>query len=388
MNNEVRALFPGTRDQVYLNVSARGLVPEPVREAVTEYLDSCVLGTSDKDLLRMRVDETRAAMAALIGAEPDEVAITKNVSEGLNLFAASLPWREGDNVVLCPELEHPNNIYLWYNLERLRGIEVRGIPAESGRMPVAAMAEAMDERTRVVTFPSMSFAPGFITDAEALVAGARRVGALTLVDAAQSIGALQTDVRALGVDALTVATQKCLMSLYGFGFLFIRRAVAEQLIPVHVARYGIDLGGAHETAFAEGTLTYQPGARRFDLGNYNYLGATAAQAALTFISSLGMETIERHVCRLGAKLASGLLQLGLPVVGGEPGADLAHIVSVGESGGGRHYTADDPAMNELYGHLTEHRVRLSIRSGVLRFSVGVYNDDADIERVLELAQQV
>jgi cysteine desulfurase/selenocysteine lyase len=359
-----------------------------VREAVTEYLDSCVLGTSDKDLLRMRVDETRAAMAALIGAEPDEVAITKNVSEGLNLFAASLPWREGDNVVLCPELEHPNNIYLWYNLERLRGIEVRGIPAESGRMPVAAMAEAMDERTRVVTFPSMSFAPGFITDAEALVAGARRVGALTLVDAAQSIGALQTDVRALGVDALTVATQKCLMSLYGFGFLFIRRAVAEQLIPVHVARYGIDLGGAHETAFAEGTLTYQPGARRFDLGNYNYLGATAAQAALTFISSLGMETIERHVCRLGAKLASGLLQLGLPVVGGEPGADLAHIVSVGESGGGRHYTADDPAMNELYGHLTEHRVRLSIRSGVLRLSVGVYNDDADIERVLELAQQV
>jgi cysteine desulfurase/selenocysteine lyase len=388
VNNEVRALFPGTRDQVYLNVSARGLVPEPVREAVTEYLDSCVLGTSDKDLLRMRVDETRAAMAALIGAEPDEVAITKNVSEGLNLFAASLPWREGDNVVLCPELEHPNNIYLWYNLERLRGIEVRGIPAESGRMPVAAMAEAMDERTRVVTFPSMSFAPGFITDAEALVAGARRVGALTLVDAAQSIGALQTDVRALGVDALTVATQKCLMSLYGFGFLFIRRAVAEQLIPVHVARYGIDLGGAHETAFAEGTLTYQPGARRFDLGNYNYLGATAAQAALTFISSLGMETIERHVCRLGAKLASGLLQLGLPVVGGEPGADLAHIVSVGESGGGRHYTADDPAMNELYGHLTEHRVRLSIRSGVLRLSVGVYNDDADIERVLELAQQV
>jgi cysteine desulfurase/selenocysteine lyase len=208
VNQEVRALFPGTRDQVYLNVSARGLVPEPVREAVTEHLDSCVLGTSDKDLLRTRVEETRAAVAALIGAEADEVAITKNVSEGLNLFAASLPWRAGDNVVFCPELEHPNNIYLWYNLERLRGIEVRGIAPECGRMPVAAMIEAMDEQTRVVTFPSMSFAPGFITDAQALVAGAQGVGALTLVDAAQSIGALQTDVRALGVDALPVAKQK------------------------------------------------------------------------------------------------------------------------------------------------------------------------------------
>ena len=388
MNDDVRALFPGTHDQVYLDVSARGLVPEPVREAITEYVDACVLGTSDKDLLRTRVDETRAAMGALIGADADELAITKNVSEGLNLFAASLPWREGDNVVLCPELEHPNNIYLWYNLERLRGIEVRGIPPEGGRMPIAAMVEAMDERTRVVTWPSVSFAPGFITDAEALVAGAWDVGALTLVDAAQSIGALRTDVRALGVDALTVATQKCLLSLYGFGFLYVRREVAEQLIPIHVARYGIDLGGAHETAFAAGELTYQPGARRFDLGNYNYLGATAAQAALTFIAGIGMDVIEHHVRGLAERLARGLLELGLPVVGGEPGMDLAHIVSVGESGGGRHYTADDPAMNELYGHLTEHGVRLSIRSGVLRFSIGVYNDDADVRRVVELAREV
>lgn len=387
MNEELRALFPGTRHQVYLNVSAQGLVPEPVKEAVTEYLNECVLGTSDKDRLRLRVDETRTAMAALIGADPDEVGITKNVSEGLNLFAASLPWDSGDNVVLCPQLEHPNNIYLWYNLERLRGIEVRGISPEGGRMPVAGMVEAMDERTRVVTFPSVSFAPGFITDVHALVEGARSVGALTLVDAAQSIGALRTDVRALGVDALTVATQKCLLALYGFGFLYVRREVAEQLIPVHVARYGIDLGGAHETAFSEGDFSYQPGARRFDLGNYNYLGATAAQAAIAFITKIGMEEIERHIRGLGESLASGLLELGLPVVGGAPGSDLAHIVSVGKSGGGRHYTADDPAMNELHEHLTEHRVRLSIRSGVLRFSIGVYNDQADVDRVVEVARK-
>jgi len=388
VNREVRALFPGTHDQVYLDVSARGLVPEPVREAVSEYLDDAVLGKSDKDVLRTRVDETRAAMAALIGAESDELAITKNVSEGLNLFAASLPWREGDNVVLCPDLEHPNNIYLWYNLERLRGVEVRAVAPEHGRIPVPAMIEAMDERTRVVTFPSISFAPGFITDVKALVAGAKQMGALTLVDAAQSIGALQTDVRDLGVDALTVATQKCLLSLYGFGFLYVRREVAEQLVPIHVARYGIDLGAAHETAFAEGELTYQPGARRFDLGNYNYLGAIAAQTALALIGEIGMENIERHVRGLSERLASGLLSLGFPVVGGEPAADLAHIVSIGESGGGRHYTADDPALNELYRHLTENGVRLSIRTGVLRLSVGVYNDDGDIDRVLELARGV
>ena len=177
------------------------------------------------------------------------------------------------------------------------------------------------------------------------------------------------------------------MALYGFGFLYVRREVAEELVPVHVARYGIDLGGAHETAFAEGPLNYLPGARRFDLGNYNYLGATAAQAALALIADVGIADVERHVRGLAASLASGLLELGIPVVGGVPQSDLAHIVSVGESGGGRHYTADDPAMNELHSQLTRGGVVLSIRSGVLRFSIGVYNDQADIDQVIELARK-
>ena len=385
MNEEFRALFPGTRDQVYLNVSARGLVPEPVREAVADYLDDCVMGAGDKDRLRDQVDETRAAFARLIGAEPEEIAITKNVSEGLNLFAASLPWEAGDNVVVCPGLEHPNNIFLWYNLARLHGIEVRALVPEGGQMPIQAMADAMDERTRVVTFPTISFAPGFITDVRALVDAAKRVGALTLADAAQSIGALRTDVRALGVDALAVATQKCLLSLYGFGFLYIRREVAESLVPIHVARYGIDLGGAHETAYGDGDLEYQPGARRFDLGNYNYLGMTAVRRALALIDEVGIEAIESHVRRLAARLAEGLLELGLPVVGA-PGPALAHIVSVGTSGGGRHSTADDPAMNDLHRHLTEQKIRFSIRIGVLRFSIGPYNDDGDVERVIQSAR--
>lgn len=384
MNAEVRALFPGATEQVYLDVSARGLLPLPVRDAVRAYVEECVHGTGDKDRLRDEVDETRGAFARLIGAAPEEIAITKNVSEGLNLFAASLPWRAGDNVVLCPELEHPNNIYLWYNLERLHGVEVRALEPDGGRMPIEAMAGAMDERTRVVTFPTVSFAPGFVTDVAALVAASRRVGALTLADAAQSIGALRTDVRALGVDALAVATQKCLLSLYGFGFLYVRREVADGLTPIHVARYGVDLD-AHETAYAGGPIEYQPGARRFDLGNYNYLGMTAVRRALALIEELGPEAIEAHVRRLAARLAEGLVALGLPVVGGAPGPELAHIVSVGTIGGGRHYTADDPEINELHAHLVAGNVRHSLRAGTLRFSVAVYNDDEDIDRVLEIA---
>lgn len=386
MNQDLRTLFPGVGRRIYLDIASRGLVPQPVREAIDTYLDEAMLGTADKVRMHAMVEETRIAFAVLIGAAADEIAITKNVSEGLNLFAASLPWKRGDNVVLCPEVEHPNNVYLWHNLNRLHGVEVRAVRTRDGHLPVAAMAEAMDRRTRVVTFPSVSFAPGFLADVLPLVEAARAVDALTLVDGAQSVGALRTNVRRMGIDALAVATQKCLLGVYGYGFLYVRREVADTLVPVQVARYGVDLGDAHETAFSEGELVYRKGARRFDVGNYNYIGAAAARAALRLIEWIGMDRVEPHVRGLAADLVHGLLELGLPVVGGAPDERLAHIVCVGQLGGGRHDTSDDPLINDLYEYLTRRGVQLSIRSGLLRFAVGVYNDHNDVERVLALTR--
>tara|TARA_B100000949_G_scaffold226556_1_gene232040 strand:- start:126 stop:1325 length:1200 start_codon:yes stop_codon:yes gene_type:complete len=384
---EIRSLFPGANAQVYFDVGVRGLLSIPVREAVDRYLEARMMGTGDKAELVGFAEGARESFAALINADRSEVALTKNVSEGLNLFAASLPWEAGDNVIVCPELEHPNNVFLWYNLERLHGIEVRTLEPDGGRVPTDRMVSAIDARTRLVTVPHITFAPGFITDLEPLRRSMLEHSALLLVDAAQSVGAIDIDVRALGIDALAVATQKCLLGVYGFGFLWVRRSLADTLKPGHVARYGIDLGeGAHETAIGSGELRFQPGALRFDLGNFNYLGAAAAQASIELLRSIRMKRVETHLRSLAARLATGLLELGLPVPGGAPGEHLAHIVSVGESGGGRHYTADDPKMNELYDQLTRNGVRLSIRRGVLRMSLGIYNDEADVDRVVALTQ--
>lgn len=232
------------------------------------------------------------------------------------------------------------------------------------------------------------FAEGARESFAALINADHAEVALLLVDAAQSVGAIDIDVHALGIDALAVATQKCLLAFYGFGFLWVRRSLADKLMPGHVARYGIDLGeGAHETALGSGELRFQPGARRFDLGNFNYLGAAAAQASIELLRSISMKQVEAHLRSLAARLAAALLELGLPVAGGAPGEHLAHIVSVGESGGGRHYTADDPAMNELYDHLARNGVQLSIRRGVLRMSLGIYNNEADVDRVVALTRE-
>ncbi len=386
--SDARALFPGTRDQVYLDVSLNGLMPTPAREAALRHIESRVMGTADKAALHARAERVRGQVAAFLSANPEEIAITKNVSEGLNLFAAALDWQEGDNVVFCPELEHPNNVFLWYNLQKTRGVEARAVPATDGHIPVSRMVQAMDERTRLATASSVTFSPGFISDIPTLAREARTRRVLTLVDAAQSAGSLETDVRALGVDALALGTQKSLLAFYGLGFLYIRRELADSLNPVHVARYGVDLGpDAHETAVSDGDFDFQPGARRFELSNYSYVGLAAVEASLDLILTLGVSNIQAHVGALAHRLVQGLSDLGLPVAGGAPGPHLAHIVAVGESGGGRHDTADDPAMNDLHAYLTDHAVRLSIRKGILRMSLGLYNNEADVDRVLGLCRR-
>jgi len=380
-----RDLFPGASLGPYMNVSVRGLLPSPTREAVEHYLDRHADGTWGKTDMFETVERARTRLAQIINAHPDEVAITKNVSEGLNIIATALPWRSGDNVVFCPELEHPNNVYPWFNLQRRLGIEVRAVPPRDGHVPVHDIIGRIDERTRLVTLPTVSFSPGFVTDIKPVAEACRIRGVTLVVDAAQSVGVLQTDVEQMGIDALAVATQKALLAFYGFGFLYCRRALAEVLQPTYLARYGVALGtDAHETATDLGGLNLAPAARRFDLGNYNYLGATAAEASLALLQDIGITAIEQHTRQLAHRLANGFTGLGLPVPGAPPGAHVGHIVAVGTIGAGGHDTANDPKLHDLFEFLTGRAVRISIRRGILRFSLHVYNSADDVDRVLQL----
>jgi len=381
---EVRKIFPGAERWVYMDVAARGLVSTKVRAAVDEFLDERVVNGGDKARMLDTIESTRGLYARLVNAAPVEVAYTKNVSEGLNMVAGALAWAEGDNVVVCPEIEHPNNVYLWYGLQKRLGVEVRALTSHDGRVPVEDMIAAIDERTRLVTVPTVSFSPGFVTDVKSLSEACRRRRVFLLVDAAQSVGVLHTDVKELGVDALTVSTQKGLLAFYGMGFLYCRRERADRLWPASLARFGVDLGSAHESVLGKGDLHLQPGARRFDLGNYNYLAAVAAEASFRMLLDLDTREIEAHVRSLSRRLATGLCELDLPVCGGPPGDHTGHIVTVGQLGSG-HDTSPDAEMSRFCDHLTDNRVKLSVRRGVLRFSLHLYNNEEDVDRVVELA---
>ena len=378
--------FPGAANQVYLNCAARGLTPRSARKAVDAVLDGGMDGSGDKDAMFGSVERVRSGLAQMIHADADEVAITKNVSEGLNAIISALDLKAGDNVVLCPDLEHPNNVYPWLHLRERLGVEVRTVVGEDGHIPVNRMIDAMDERTRCVTVASVSFSPGFRTDMAPLGAACRERGAFFLVDGVQSVGIVETDVNALKIDGLAVSTQKGLLGLYGMGLVYCRRDWAERLTPVYLARFGVDLGGgAHEAALGSDNYKLMPGARRFDLGNHNYVGAAAAAESIDLLNVIGIPSIEAHVGDLTRRLAAGLLDLDLPVAGGEPGAHLTSLICVGRDGGG-HDSTDDTEMASLSNFLLEKNVKHSIRKGRIRLSLHLYNTEEDVAEVLALTK--
>lgn len=384
--SQARDLFPGARGAVYLNVSVKGLVSTLARDAAGDYLNARVETGGDKADMQAAVERARAGFAALVNAHPDEIAMTKNVSEGVSFIATSLPWQPGDNLVICAELEHPNNVYPWLSQRERLGVEVRIVPPDGGRVPVERMAAEVDERTRLVTVPTVTFSPGLLTDTEPLVEACRHHDAFLLVDAAQSVGVIATDVSAMGVDALATAGQKAMSACYGAGFLYVRRERAEALHPASLARYGVGtMSGAHETLLHTDHIPLAVGARRFDLGNYNYLGFTVADVAIELLREFGVENIEAHARGLARRLGEGLAEQGLPMAGGL-GPDLAHIVAVGTAGAGAHDTTHDPVLASLYQHLMANGVVLAVRRGVLRMGLHVYNNQEDVDRVLELVR--
>lgn len=381
---EARALYPGTERSTYLNTASRGLMSLRTRAAVEWILDGQVDGNASGEAWKPVFEGARERFARLIGAAPSEVALTKNVSEGMNAIVNALPWQPGDNVVLCPDVEHPNNIYMSYNL-RPRGATVKEVPSRDLDIDAERMIEAIDDRTRLVIVSSVTFTPGLRTEIEPIGRACRERGVFFLVDAVQAAGVLDTNVDAACIDGLAVSTAKGLCGLYGGGLLYCRQAWIPELKPVYLARHSIDLGDAHESEMGGDENSLWNDARRFEIGHSNGAAFAAVDASLQTLLEIGVENIEAHATGLAERLRNGLEQLGLPVTRTPEGRRPTHIVTVGALGDGGPHSTSDERLNRVAAHLQANRVTFSIRRGQLRFATHLYSSTGDIERVLDLA---
>src|SRR5581483_11779323 len=210
MNEEIRDLFPITKNYVYLNHAAVAPLPQPVYEAMEQHISSL----REQSLVNWQewgaaVRRVRELSARLINAQPREIAFAPNTSSGLAMIANGVDWRAGDNVVSA-DCEFPANVQPWMRLRQAYGVEVRRAKERDGRLETEEILGLIDDRTRVVALSFVEFASGFRNDLTAIGRYCRERDVLFVVDAIQGLGALRLDVERDCIDALSADAHKFL----------------------------------------------------------------------------------------------------------------------------------------------------------------------------------
>lgn len=297
---ELRTDIPGLREGVYLNFGAHGPSPRYVVDAADEFVrvheyEAPVDGDPYETAYRA-FDRTRERVASFVGAAPDEIALTESTTAGINAVANAIDWQPGD-VVVRTDLEHLAGILPWQLLAQ-ESVEVRVVETEGGRVDPDAFADAVAD-ARLACFSAITWTHGTRLPVAELVDIAHDAGALALVDAVQVAGQAPMDVEAWGADVVAAAGHKWLLGLWGGGFLYVDRNVAEGFEPRTVGYRGVETSTADPYAFAAG-------ARRFEVGSANPAPHVALREAIDVLDDVGLERIEARIHRLAGRLAGGV----------------------------------------------------------------------------------
>ena len=357
-----RALYPGAREHVYLNVAAIGLVSTRVRDAVAIVLEEHVaLGNAAGPRWTEASDRARNRIAELIGGRAANVAYTQNTSTGIALVVNGIDWNEGDNVVV-PAEEFPSNFYPWLELRR-RGVQVREVPMIAGHADLSRMSELIDARTRVVAISAVQYTSGHRYD----LAHVRGIcgEALLVVDGTQAAGALVIDADAAGIDALIISAHKWMLGPLGIGFVHFSDRAMNRLHPSTTGWLSVEhpFDFDHEPRLASD-------ARRFESGTINAAGIAGLEAAISIVLELGRQTVETTVLGHAAELQQLLISRGLRVLRSSNPGECSGIVITS--------TADRGADAAVYERLTGRDVRCSLRVTGIRFSPHYYNSAEDL----------
>jgi cysteine desulfurase/selenocysteine lyase len=383
---DVRRLFPGATERVFLDAAAVSLTSTRAAEAVARFVE---LVTRDPRAAHHGGDAARArgAAAGLIGARPEQIALSPATTLALNIAADAVPLRRGDNVVTT-DLEFMSVVVPW--LEKCRAVEaeLRVVRHEGGRIAADAVVAQLDDRTRAVVLSSVQWTNGFRLDIQRIGQECRRRGIPFVVDAIQQLGALPLDVEACAIDYLACAGHKWLTSPTGLGFVYASTGFIERFRPtLTYAATAVPPRGDWPESWTDPeydpiqTYALPRTAARFEIGvHHGASGAGGLAAALGIFAELGPARIAAHVMALGDRTAAGLRALDLEVV---THLDRAHrsgltVFRAGPS------PKDDLALRDyLLGRGIVVSVRYTSGVGGVRVSTHVYNNESDVDRLLE-----
>ncbi len=359
-----RQEFPVAGRMIYLNHAAVSPIPRRVAEAMKTFADdACEFGSLHYNQWLDAYEGIRQSTAALIGCTRDEIALTKNTSEGISMVANGFPWRPGDRMVAFRE-EFPSNIYPWKRLESRR--------VEVDWLSVTDPLDRIDEACRGARLLAISFVQylsGRRADLKALGEICTRHGCFFFVDAIQGLGAFPLDVEGAHIDALSADGHKWLLGPEGCAVLFVRRDWQDRIEP-------LEFGWTNTATYADYAsreMALRQDAGRYECGTLNTIGCFGLRAALNLVLEAGPASIGAVVQALADRLAAGASAKGYEILGARRPATGSGIVSL------RHPEIDS---RMIVRDLGEKGIVCAPRQGWVRMSPHFYITPEEIDRVI------
>ena len=351
--DRARADTPGCELVVHLNHAGTSLVPRPVLDAQVEWLQAEAL-TGGYELAADRDAELQASydeVAALIGAQGDEIALVENATFAWHQAFWSLPLRAGDRILTCT-VEYASSYLSYLQAERRRGVSIVVIPDdEDGQLSLPALAELLDDGRAPVGLVAVTHVPtngGLVNPVAGVGALCREAGVPFLLDACQSVGQMPVDVDDIACDLLSTTGRKFLRAPRGTGFLYVRRSLLERLDQDGAEPAFLDLLGADWVAPDDYVL--RTDARRFENWESNLAAVAGLRAAVAYARSWGLDAIADRVRTMAEALRGRLAEV--------PGVRVHDL--------GRHrsgivtFTVDGVAADEVQARLRSQGINVSV----------------------------
>jgi cysteine desulfurase/selenocysteine lyase len=371
MNNEIRSLFPALRQFAYLNSAAVSPLPTPAVEAVNKQLtDVSNFGASHYlDWVETK-NRARALLAGMLNVRPEQIAFTRNTSDGFAAIASGITWHKGDNIVSF-EREFPANFYPWRRIRDRYDVELRLCPERDGRIDLDEFVALIDSNTRVVTISSVQYGSGYRADLERIGRAARAVDALFCVDIIQGLGAHGYDLPAQFVDAASGASHKWLCAPEGCGLMYISDRAREIIEPILTGWISVQT----PWDFDDREQPFKPNALAWESGTGASSLFYGLEQSLKLLTETGLTNIDKYLDGLTEEMCDGLAGKDYDIVSSREPGERSAIVCI------KHRNGLD--CNEIATRLEEQNVIVSPRGDRVRIAPHFYNDRSDIERLID-----
>jgi cysteine desulfurase / selenocysteine lyase len=377
---------PGCEEVLHFNNAGASLMPEPVLDATVSHLrlEARVGGYEAAGRSREAIERVYDATADLIHCDRDEVAVVENATRAWDMAFYSVPFEPGDRI-LTAMAEYASNYIPFLQVARRTGAKVEPVPNdEHGQLSVEALREMVDERVKLIAITHVPTNGGLVNPAAAVGEVAREAGVLYLLDACQSIGQVPIDVNTIGCDMLSATGRKYLRGPRGTGFLYVRRAVLEDLEPPF-----LDLHAAEWTG--RNSFEIRADARRFENWETNFAGKAGLGVAVDYALEWGLEKIWERVKTLAEDLRAQLGELpGVEVR--DLGAERCGIVTFsveGHAAGDVSRRLSGEGINTSVSPASSTLLDMQDRNleALVRASVHYYNTEEEVSRFCEALER-